>query len=142
MSELKIGVVGAAGRMGATLVRMVHETQGCRVAGGIERPGSPAVGKDLGDIAGIGRLDLEIGDNALELFVGLDAVLDFTMPDATVEFAAIAAQARIVHVIGTTGFTDAHEEKIHAAARHARIIKSGNMSIGVNLLAALVKQVA
>jgi 4-hydroxy-tetrahydrodipicolinate reductase len=142
MADLKIGVVGAAGRMGAALVRMVYETPGCVVAGGIERPGSEAIGKDLGDVAGIGSIGLEISNNALELFVGVDAVLDFTTPDASVEFAAIAAQARIVHVIGTTGFVEVHEEKIRAAARHARIIKSGNMSVGVNLLAALVTKVA
>jgi len=142
MADLKIGVVGVAGRMGCALVRMVDETPGCVVAGGIEREGSPALGKDLGDLAGIGTLGLEVGDNALELFVGLDAVLDFTVPEASVEFAAIAAQARIIHVIGTTGFSQEHEEKIKAAARHARIIKSGNMSVGVNLLSALVAQVA
>ncbi len=142
MADLKIGVVGAAGRMGLSLVRMVHETPGCVVAGGIERAGVAAIGKDLGELAGIGTLGLAIGDNALELFVGLDAVLDFTAPAASVEFAAIAAQARIVHVIGTTGFTDADETKISAAARHARIIKSGNMSVGVNLLASLVSRVA
>jgi len=142
MADLKIGVVGAAGRMGLNLVRMVHETPGCIVAGGIERPGVAAIGKDLGEVAGIGNLGLEIGDNALEMFVGLDAVLDFTVPAASVEFAAIAAQARIVHVIGTTGFTEANEEKINAAARHARIIKSGNMSVGVNLLASLISRVA
>ena len=142
MADIKIGVVGAAGRMGLNLVRMVHETPGCVVAGGIERPGAEAIGKDLGELAGIGNLGLAIGDNALELFANLDAVLDFTVPDATVEFAAIAAQARIVHVIGTTGFTDVHEEKIRAAARHAKIIKSGNMSVGVNLLSNLVSRVA
>ncbi len=142
MAEIKIGVVGAAGRMGLSLVRMVHETPGCVVAGGIERAGAEAIGKDIGYLAGIGNLGLEVGDNALEMFSGLDAVLDFTVPEASVEFAAIAAQARIVHVIGTTGFTETHEEKIRAAARHARIIKSGNMSVGVNLLSSLVSQVA
>jgi len=142
MADLKIGVVGAAGRMGLNLVRMVHETPGCVVAGGIERAGAEVIGKDLGELAGIGNLGQKITDNALEMFVGLDAVLDFTVPAASVEFAAIAAQARIVHVIGTTGFTDADETKIGAAARHARIIKSGNMSVGVNLLASLVSRVA
>jgi len=142
MADLKIGVVGAAGRMGLNLVRMVHETPGCVVAGGVERAGAEVIGKDLGELAGIGNLGLEISDNALEMFVNLDAVLDFTVPAASVEFAAIAAQARIVHVIGTTGFSDDDETKIRAAARHARIIKSGNMSVGVNLLASLVSRVA
>lgn len=142
MADLKIGVVGVAGRMGCALVRMIDETPGCIVAGGIERAESDAVGKDIGELAGVGALGLKVDVDPLELFVGIDAVLDFTVPEATLEFAAIAAQARIIHVIGTTGFTPEHEEKIIAASRHARIIKSGNMSVGVNIIAALVKQVA
>lgn len=142
MADLKIGVVGVAGRMGCALVRMINETPGCVVAGGIERAESDAVGKDIGELAGIGALNLKVGVDPLELFVGIDAVLDFTVPEATLEFAAIAAQARIIHVIGTTGFTPEQDEKIKAASRHARIIKSGNMSVGVNIIAALVKQVA
>nr|HMN52398.1 4-hydroxy-tetrahydrodipicolinate reductase [Xanthobacteraceae bacterium] len=71
-----------------------------------------------------------------------DAIIDFTTPASTVELAALAAQARIVHVIGTTGLSDADDKKLEAAARHAALIKSGNMSLGVNLLAALVKRAA
>jgi 4-hydroxy-tetrahydrodipicolinate reductase len=82
------------------------------------------------------------GDDALPLVAGADALIDFTTPRTSVELAALSAQARIVHVIGTTGFTDEDEAKIRAAARHAVIVKSGNMSLGVNLLAALVKQAA
>jgi len=142
MTDMKIGIVGAGGRMGCALVAMVDETPGCVVAGGIERSGTEAIGKDIGELAGIGSLGIDICDNALELFAGIDAVLDFTIPEASVEFAALAAQARIVHVIGTTGFSPADNEKIKAAARHARIIKSGNMSVGVNLLSNLVARAA
>ena len=82
------------------------------------------------------------GDDPLPLIAKAEAVIDFTTPRTSVELAALAAQARIVHVIGTTGFSDDDEAKIRAAARHAVLIKSGNMSLGVNLLAALVKQAA
>ncbi len=82
------------------------------------------------------------GEDPLPLIAKAEALIDFTTPKISVDLAALCAQARIVHVIGTTGFSDDDEAKIRAAARHAVIIKSGNMSLGVNLLAALVKQAA
>jgi 4-hydroxy-tetrahydrodipicolinate reductase len=81
-------------------------------------------------------------DDALAIIKDADALIDFSVPSASVEFAGLAAQARIVHVIGTTGFLDADEARIAAASRHATIIKAGNMSLGVNLLASLVRQAA
>lgn len=142
MTDVKIAVIGAAGRMGRTLIRTVHETPHCKLIGGIEAQGSPAVGTDLGELAGLGPLGVHVTDKALELFTQAEAVLDFTVPSATVEYAGLAAQARIVHVIGTTGLTSEDEERIKAAARHATIIKAGNMSLGVNLLVALTRRVA
>jgi len=139
---MKIVVVGAAGRMGQTLVRAVNETKGVVLSGATEITGSPAVGKDAGELAGIGANGVAITDDPLTVFAAADGVLDFTIPAASVEFAALAAQARIVHVIGTTGCNDDDEARFDAAARHARIVKSGNMSLGVNLLAVLVKQAA
>ena len=135
-------VVGAAGRMGQTLVRAIHETPGAELAGAVERAGSPALGQDAGELAGVGRLGVVITDDALPAFAKADGVLDFTAPAATVEFAGYAAQARIVHVIGTTGCSAEDEGKIAAAARHATVVKSGNMSLGVNLLSVLVEQAA
>lgn len=142
MSDMKIIIVGAGGRMGRTLTRLVHQTDGCKVGGGLEVEGSPYLGADMGELAGLGNIDVAISDDPLPLFVAADGVLDFTIPSASVQFAGIAAQARIVHVIGTTGFSEADEAKIDAAARHATIVKSGNMSLGVNLLAALARKVA
>lgn len=133
-------VVGAAGRMGRTLIRTICETQGVSLAGAIEQTGSAFLGQDAGELAGTGQLGIKISDDPLAAFAKADGVLDFTAPAATVEFAGYAAQARIVHVIGTTGCSADDEAKIAAAARHATIIKSGNMSVGVNLLAALVEQ--
>jgi 4-hydroxy-tetrahydrodipicolinate reductase len=142
MSEMRLVVVGAAGRMGRMLIKTVAETEGCTLVGAIEREGSPALGHDAGLLAGIGLLDVDVTDDPLAVFAQADGVLDFTAPAATTAFAALAAQARIVHVIGTTGLQEADFTKLEAAARHARIVQSGNMSLGVNLLAGLVRKVA
>jgi len=140
--DMGLVVVGAAGRMGQTLIRAIHTMPGARVAGAVERPGSPYLGKDAGELAGVGIINVPIVDDPLPAFAKADGVLDFTMPAASVEFAGYAAQARIVHVIGTTGCSADDNAKIAAAARHATIVKSGNMSLGVNLLAVLVEQAA
>jgi 4-hydroxy-tetrahydrodipicolinate reductase len=140
--EMGLVVVGAAGRMGQALIRAIHAVPGARVAAAIERQGSPHLGRDAGEIAGIGVIGVPIADDPLPAFARSDGVLDFTTPAATVEFAGYAAQAHIAHVIGTTGCSAADDAKIAAAARHATIVKSGNMSLGVNLLAVLVEQAA
>ena len=142
MSEMKLAVAGAAGRMGQALARAVAAAEGCVLAAGIEAKGSPAVGQDLGEAAGLGHLGVPITDDPLPVFAEVHGVLDFTTPSATVAFAGLAAQARIVHIIGTTGLSAGDLAKIEAAARHAAIVKSGNMSLGVNLLAALTNRVA
>ncbi len=142
MGDMKLAVMGASGRMGRTLTRLVHEMEGCVVAGGTEAPGSEFIGADLGELAGIGKLGIAVTDDPIDLFVKIDGVLDFTSPMASLEFAALSAQARIVHVIGTTGFTPEQEAALEPASRHCVIIREGNMSLGVNLLTALTKKVA
>ena len=142
MAEMRLVVVGAAGRMGRMLIKAVAESEGCTLAGAVERSGASALGQDAGVLAGLGPLGVAVTDDPLPVFAGADGVLDFTAPAATVEFAALAAQARIVHVVGTTGLQDADFTRLEAAARHARIVQSGNMSLGVNLLAALVRKAA
>ncbi len=140
--EMKLVIVGAAGRMGRELTRAVADIAGCTIVGGIEPQGSEFIGQDMGVLAGIGEISVTVSGDPLPLFASADGVLDFTIPAASVRYAGLAAQARIVHVIGTTGFSKDEDAKLAAAARHAAIVKSGNMSLGVNLLAALVKQVA
>jgi 4-hydroxy-tetrahydrodipicolinate reductase len=142
MAKLKIAVTGAAGRMGRELIRAVHGNEACVLAGAVEQSGSLALGQDAGLLAGLGKLGVVIVDDPLELFSKIDAVLDFSAPAASLEFAALAANARIIHVMGTTGMSAADEAKVAAAARHATIIKTGNMSLGINLLSALVRKVA
>lgn len=139
---MKLVVVGVSGRMGQALVRVICETQGAVLHAAVGRPGSASIGRDAGDLAGVGPLGVPVTDDALAAFVNADGVIDFTKPETSVEFAALAAQARIVHIIGTTGCSEGDEAKFEAAARHARIVKSGNMSLGVNLLSVLVAQAA
>jgi 4-hydroxy-tetrahydrodipicolinate reductase len=128
--------------MGQSLVRLIQADAGLSLVGGLEAANSPALGSDLGTLAGMAPLGIPASCDPLELLSQADGVIDFTVPAASVELAAAAAQARMVHVIGTTGFDDDQEAAISAAARHATIIKSGNMSLGVNLLANLVEQAA
>ncbi|MBV9137621.1 MAG: 4-hydroxy-tetrahydrodipicolinate reductase [Hyphomicrobiales bacterium] len=142
MTDMRLVVVGAGGRMGSTLIRAIRETKGCVLTGAIERENHPHLGKDAGMLAGAEALNVPLASDALAAFAKADGVLDFTTPAASAAFAALAAQARLVHVIGTTGLGAAELEKLRAAARHAVIIQSGNMSLGVNLLAGLVKQAA
>lgn len=142
MSDMRLVVTGASGRMGRTLVRAIHDLPGVVLCGALEKAGSIAVGQDAGLLAGVGKLSVPITDDPLAAISKADGVLDFTAPAATVEFAALAAQARVVHVIGTTGLEQEHLDKIAAAARHATIVRSGNMSLGVNLLASLVRRAA
>jgi 4-hydroxy-tetrahydrodipicolinate reductase len=138
---MKVAVMGVAGRMGQELVRAAHAA-GCTIVGAVEREGSPAIGADVGTLAGLAPLGVQVTADALDVISRCEGILDFTSPKATVEFAGLAANARAVHVIGTTGLTEADEAQIAAAARHAPIIKAGNMSLGVNLLVALTRRVA
>jgi len=143
MDELPgIVVTGASGRMGQMLIEEVLGSDAARLHGAVERHGHDWIGRDLGEAMGRGALGLIVTDDPLEAFASAQAVVDFTTPEATVSHAATAAQARLVHVIGTTGLTDDDIAKIDAAARHATIVRAGNMSLGVNLLVQLTKRVA
>jgi 4-hydroxy-tetrahydrodipicolinate reductase len=128
--------------MGKALIAAILDTDGATLSGAIERKGAAALGQDAGSLVGQPSIGIALTDDPLPVFAASDAVLDFTAPEATLHYAELAAQARIVHVIGTTGMSEDDEQKLNAAARHAAIIKSGNMSLGVNLLAVLVKQAA
>jgi 4-hydroxy-tetrahydrodipicolinate reductase len=141
-APLPIAVTGASGRMGQMLVRAIAERADAALIGVTERPGHPWVGHDLGECMGGQANGITVSDDPLPVFAGVRAVLDFTAPEATLAHAEIAAQARLVHVIGTTGFRDADLLRLSAAARHATIIRAGNMSLGVNLLTVLARKVA
>ena len=142
MADMRLVVAGAAGRMGSALVQTISSMDGVTLAGALEREGSAKLGHDAGVVAGLPPLGIPITDDPLGLLAEAEGLLDFTTPASSVALAELAAQARIVHVIGTTGLSDADEAKLRAAARHAPIVRSGNMSLGVNLLAALVRRAA
>jgi 4-hydroxy-tetrahydrodipicolinate reductase len=142
MSEMRLIVAGAGGRMGRTLVKAITETRGLALAAALENSGSPLVGQDSGVLAGLPANGVMLESDVAAALAKGDGLIDFTVPQATLAFAQAAARAGIVHVIGTTGLTAAEDEKIAKAAKSAIVVKSGNMSLGVNLLAALVKRVA
>jgi 4-hydroxy-tetrahydrodipicolinate reductase len=142
MAEMRLVVAGAGGRMGRTLVKAIADSKGFALAGALEDARSPLIGWDAGVLAGIGENGVKLVGDAGPLMDKADGIIDFTAPEATVVFAALAAKARKVHILGTTGLSAADEAKIKDAAKGAGIVKSGNMSLGVNLLAALAKRVA
>ncbi len=143
MSDMRVIVNGAAGRMGRTVIRTIQETPGLTLVGALERADAPTLGLDAGVVAGLAEpIGVEIKSDPLSLMLKAEGVIDFAAPAATVELAALAAQARIAHVIGTTGLSEPDLAKIAAAARHAPIVRSGNMSLGVNLLIGLVRAAA
>ena len=134
MDELPgIAIVGASGRMGQTLIKMINASDKARLAGVTERAGHDWVGKDLGSCMGGAASGVTVSDDPLEVFARAQAVIDFTTPKATLEHAALAAQARLVHVIGTTGFTDQQKEMLSTAATEIPIVFAPNFSVGVNL---------
>jgi len=142
MADMRLIVVGAGGRMGRTLVKAIAETPGVVLAGAVEPAGSPSIGQDAGQLAGLAPNGIRLTADLAALAGNADAIIDFTVPAATVAHAELAAKHGLVHVVGTTGFTADEEAKVAAAAKSTAIVKSGNMSMGVNLLAALVKRVA
>jgi len=142
MSDLKIGIVGAAGRMGRMLVKQVSETAGCVISGGTEPAGSPFTGKDITVLAGLDASGILIGEDPAALFDAADAVIDFTAPEATIAHARLAAEKGKIHIIGTTGLTNAQQAQVTACGDRAVIVQGANMSLGVNLLAQLTRKVA
>lgn len=137
-----IVVTGASGRMGQMLIQTVLASDKARLVGAVEQPGHDWIGTDLGVAMDGTPIGLAVTDDPLEVFATAQAILDFTVPAATIGFAALAAQTRAVHVIGTTGLSGDDLKKLNAASRHAVIVRAGNMSPGVNLLAKITRTVA
>jgi 4-hydroxy-tetrahydrodipicolinate reductase len=142
MTDMRLIVAGAGGRMGRTLIKAIAETDGVTLVGALEGSRSPFIGKDSGALAGVGENGIVIAADVRIRASKAEAVIDFTTPQATMVLAVLCAQAGIIHIIGTTGLDPADEGKLQEAANSAVIVKSGNMSLGVNLLAALAKRAA
>ena len=142
MTDMRLVVTGAAGRMGQALIRAVQRTPGVSLAAALEREGSSVLGRDAGEMAGAGALGVAITSDAAAAIKDADGILDFTAPAASVAFAASAAEVGIVHVIGTTGLSEADFASLRASAQRATIVQSGNFGLGVNVLAMLVRRAA
>lgn len=142
MNDMNLVVIGASGRMGQALIREIENASGAKLSGALEREGAPAIGRDAGEVAGVGKLGIEITTDSENLISNADGIIDFTAPAATVAFSKLTAKAGIVHIVGTTGCSEDDDAEIAESAKSAKIVKSGNMSLGVNLLSVLVEQAA
>src|ERR1700761_4054617 len=142
MSEMRLIVAGGGGRVGRALVRVISETQGAVLAGALEAPGSELLDKDSGVLAGLPANGVPLSADLWSMSANADGILDFTVPAATIANVAIAAQRGLVHIVGTTVLSSSDDAVIKSVTSRAIVVKSGNMSLGVNLLAALVKRVA
>jgi 4-hydroxy-tetrahydrodipicolinate reductase len=140
MSDMRLVIAGAGGRMGRTLIRAIAETKGLAVAGALEDARSPLLRQDSGTLAGLPANGIALTDDAKALLANADGIVDFTVPKASTALAALTAGK--VHIVGTTGHSADEEEKIRDSAKSAVVVKSGNFSMGVNLLAALTRRVA
>lgn len=139
---MKIGVVGCAGRMGTMLVQAILQAPGVSLAGGTERPGHAAIGKDVAALAGAEPCGLTVGNDPEPLFAAADVIIDFTAAEAVALHSRLAAQHRTALVIGTTGLRPDDKEAIAAAAKDVPVVQASNMSVGVNILLGLTYQVA
>jgi 4-hydroxy-tetrahydrodipicolinate reductase len=142
MADMRLIVAGAGGRMGRTLVKAIAETKGLALAGAVDAPGSAVIGRDSGELAGLGANGIAVATDPAPLLANADGLIDFTIPAATEAFVELTARLGRVHIIGTTGLSGENDKLVAEAAKKAIIVKSGNFSMGVNLIAALTKRVA
>ncbi len=142
MSELRIGVIGAAGRMGRMVSGVVIASPDCVLAAALEQPDSPYAGHDVGHLVGANAAAVWITDDPDAFFGACDAVIEFTLPQVTVGHAALAAQAGCIFISGTTGLDAGQQDELRAAAERVPVVWAPNMSAGVNLLFAVTRRVA
>lgn len=139
---IRIAVIGAAGRMGKTLIEAISQTEGAVLAAAIERPESSLVGADAGELAGVGRLGILVGGSLEEALDQFDVLIDFTHPSTTMINLALCRESSKAMVIGTTGFTEAQKGLISEAAREIPVVFAPNFSVGVNLCLKLLDMAA
>lgn len=142
MTDMKIGIIGAGGRMGQACIRQIGETDGCEVVAASDAPGSPLLGRDAGELSGAGTLGINVTDDAAAVIDASDTVIEFTLPAPTVEHVAQTAASGAAHIIGTTGLDAAQEDALRKAGEQTVVMHAPNMSLAVNLLFALTRQVA
>jgi len=130
---IKVGVIGAGGRMGRMLIEAVQNNSKTMLNAAIERQGSSLVGADAGEVAAIGCLEVQIVDNLETVINDIDVLIDFSLPDATEQNMQVCAEHKVAMVIGTTGFNEAQEQVLAKASEAIAIVYAGNYSTGVNL---------
>ena len=130
---IKVGVIGAGGRMGRMLIEAVQDNPQTTLSAAIERQGSSLVGADAGEVAAIGRLDVQIVDDLQAVINDIDVLIDFSLPAATEQNMQVCAANNVAMVIGTTGFNEQQEQVLATASEHIAIVYAGNYSTGVNL---------
>lgn len=142
MSDIRIAIVGAPGRMGRNLIQAVQQAEGVALGAALARSGSSLLGADAGELAGIGKTGIAVTDDLLKVVDDFDVLIDFTRPEGTLEYLAFCRQHHKAMVIGTTGFDEAGKEAIRAAAEEIGIVFAANFSVGVNLVLNLLQQAA
>ncbi|MDO4625934.1 MAG: 4-hydroxy-tetrahydrodipicolinate reductase [Pasteurellaceae bacterium] len=139
---LKIGIVGAGGRMGRQLIQAVQNADGVELGAAFERSGSSLIGADAGELAGIGALGIVVSQDVAEQTDKFDVLIDFTRPEGTIEHLQICVTHNKAMIIGTTGFDDRGKAAIAEAAKHIPIVFASNYSVGVNLVFKLLEKAA
>jgi len=139
---MKIGIVGCAGRMGRMLCKEVMAADGLELIGGTEHDGSEFIGADISELSGLHPAGPMVTTDAPALFEASDAVIDFTLPDASAHHAGLAAKHGTAFVVGTTGLSTKQQAAIETAARSVAVVQAANFSVGVNLLLGLTERVA
>ncbi len=139
---IKVGVIGAGGRMGRMLIEAVNDNLQTTLNAAIERQGSSLVGADAGEVAAIGCLDVQIVDDLQAVVDDIDVLIDFSLPDATEQNLKICAEHKVAMVIGTTGFNEQQEQVLTEASKKIAIVYAGNYSTGVNLSLKLLEMAA
>lgn len=142
MSDLRVAIIGASGRMGKNLIDAVHQTDGLVVSAAIERPDSSLVGADAGELAGVGRLNVPVVGSIESVLNDFDVLIDFTTPATTVHNLDVCVENNKKIIIGTTGFDESGLAAIDRAAESIAVIFAANFSVGVNLCLKLLKQAA
>ena len=142
MSDIRIAIVGAPGRMGRNLIQAAQQAEGVTLGAALARSSSSLLGTDAGELAGIGKIGVTLTDDLLKVVDDFDVLIDFTRPEGTLEYLAFCREHKKAMVIGTTGFDEAGKDAIRAAAEEIGIVFAANFSVGVNLVLNLLQQAA
>lgn len=139
---IKVGVIGAGGRMGRMLIEAVHNNANTVLAAAIERSGSSLIGVDAGELIGQHKNQVALSDDLAAELGNIDVLIDFSLPDATEKNVQLCAKHKVAMVIGTTGLSEAQEAMLNAASAQIPVVYAGNYSTGVNVSLKLIQMAA